>query len=180
MSDYLLRSNKWKYDMVFNEKAVKQETEYLHYFVPDFRKPLKLRMKSYDSDGKTFENKDYVVASVPEKKYKDESANNEDELNGLIEQSLLEVPISKLKREIAEEAAERVAGIQGQDLQIEDGVLHSKEHQLWTDKYLPKNFSELLSDDKINREVLTWLKTWDPIVYKKKVRILINFIQASS
>ncbi len=34
---------------------------------------------------------------------------------------------------------------------------------------MPVKFSDLLSDDKINREVLTWLKSWDPIVFNKKI-----------
>jgi DNA repair exonuclease SbcCD nuclease subunit len=169
MSNYLARSYKQKYDVFLNDKMVKQESEYLHYFLPEFRKPLKLRMKSYDLDGKSFENRDFVVASVPEKKFNEENTINEDELNGLIEQSLLEVPISKLKREIAEETVERNLNSQAQAFQVEDQAILNKEFQLWTDKYLPKSFFELLSDDKINREVLTWLKTWDPVVFKKKV-----------
>lgn len=35
---------------------------------------------------------------------------------------------------------------------------------------MPKKFEELLSQDKTNREVLCWLKAWDPIVFKKKLR----------
>jgi chromosome transmission fidelity protein 18 len=37
-------------------------------------------------------------------------------------------------------------------------------------KYTPSSFDELLSNDKINREVLCWLKAWDPIVFPKKTR----------
>eukprot|EP00963_Diacronema_lutheri_P003835 scaffold287_cov337-Pavlova_lutheri.AAC.198 len=36
---------------------------------------------------------------------------------------------------------------------------------LWVDKYSPKNFLELLSDERINRDVLHWLKNWDPCVF---------------
>jgi len=35
---------------------------------------------------------------------------------------------------------------------------------------MPKRFDELLSHHKINREVLCWLKAWDPIVFKKKIK----------
>lgn len=34
---------------------------------------------------------------------------------------------------------------------------------------MPKRYDELLSYDKTNREVLCWLKAWDPIVFKKKI-----------
>lgn len=40
------------------------------------------------------------------------------------------------------------------------------EDQLWVDKYAPKNFLDLLSDDKTNRSILSWLKEWDPYVFK--------------
>jgi chromosome transmission fidelity protein 18 len=35
---------------------------------------------------------------------------------------------------------------------------------------MPKRFDELLSNDKINREVLCWLKAWDPIVFNKNIK----------
>lgn len=45
-----------------------------------------------------------------------------------------------------------------------------RDKQLWVDKYMPRRFDELLSNDKTNREVLCWLKSWDPIVFKKKIQ----------
>eukprot|EP01133_Synstelium_polycarpum_P016345 gene16345-19443_t len=41
------------------------------------------------------------------------------------------------------------------------------DNRLWVDKYTPTSFHELLSDDKMNREILSWLKQWDPIVFGK-------------
>jgi chromosome transmission fidelity protein 18 len=41
---------------------------------------------------------------------------------------------------------------------------------LWVDKYSPKSFFELLSEEKVNRNVLSWLKDWDGIVFKKEVK----------
>lgn len=37
--------------------------------------------------------------------------------------------------------------------------------KLWVDKYRPRTFLELLSDEQINREVLRWLKSWDKLVF---------------
>ena len=37
--------------------------------------------------------------------------------------------------------------------------------RLWVDKYAPVKFSELLSPEKTNRQVLRWIKTWDPMVF---------------
>lgn len=37
--------------------------------------------------------------------------------------------------------------------------------QLWVNKYAPRSFTELLSDEQTNREVLSWLKQWDLAVF---------------
>ncbi|KAL8128846.1 hypothetical protein V2J09_018001 [Rumex salicifolius] len=42
--------------------------------------------------------------------------------------------------------------------------------QLWVDKYSPKSFTELLSDEHTNREVLLWLKQWDSAVFGADIR----------
>jgi hypothetical protein len=55
-----------------------------------------------------------------------------------------------------------------------------------TQKYIPKLFSELLSDEKINREVLTWLKAWDQTQHKGQAmnflfkRMMPNVIENSA
>eukprot|EP00794_Sanderia_malayensis_P009084 gene9084-10053_t len=41
------------------------------------------------------------------------------------------------------------------------------EEALWVEKYTPKHFTELLSDDGINRVLLKWLKLWDKFVFGK-------------
>lgn len=40
---------------------------------------------------------------------------------------------------------------------------------LWVDKYAPEGFKDLLSDERVNREVLRAVKAWDPFVFKKEV-----------
>jgi chromosome transmission fidelity protein 18 len=40
-----------------------------------------------------------------------------------------------------------------------------RANRLWVDKYKPEKFSQLLSDEKINREVLSWIKEWDPLSF---------------
>ena len=42
---------------------------------------------------------------------------------------------------------------------------------LFTDKYKPKSYSDLLTEEKTNREILTWMKSWDEIVFNKKFQI---------
>jgi chromosome transmission fidelity protein 18 len=42
---------------------------------------------------------------------------------------------------------------------------------LFADKYKPKSYSDLLTDEKTNREILTWMKSWDEIVFNRKFTI---------
>ncbi|KAI9007309.1 P-loop containing nucleoside triphosphate hydrolase protein [Gaertneriomyces semiglobifer] len=42
--------------------------------------------------------------------------------------------------------------------------------QLWVDKYAPRQYIDLVGDEHINREVLTWVKEWDWCVFKKERR----------
>ena len=41
----------------------------------------------------------------------------------------------------------------------------AKGGQLWVDKYAPRAFVELLSDERLNRQVLRWVKQWNPVVF---------------
>ncbi|KAI0599975.1 hypothetical protein F4775DRAFT_83925 [Biscogniauxia sp. FL1348] len=40
-----------------------------------------------------------------------------------------------------------------------------KKTLLWTEKYRARNFMDLVGDDLTNRQVLRWLKRWDPLVF---------------
>lgn len=46
----------------------------------------------------------------------------------------------------------------------------ARANVLWLDKYKPKRFIDLLSDERTNREVLKWIKTWDRYVFPHKKR----------
>ncbi|KAF1757927.1 hypothetical protein GCK72_014384 [Caenorhabditis remanei] len=48
------------------------------------------------------------------------------------------------------------------------------ESSLWVDKYKAKNFSDLLSDNTVNRNILAWLKMWDECVFHRKVDDLLS------
>ncbi len=52
---------------------------------------------------------------------------------------------------------------------IENGGPKSKSRRslMWTEKYRARNFMELVGDDRTHRQVLRWLKAWDPIVFPK-------------
>ncbi len=38
---------------------------------------------------------------------------------------------------------------------------------MWVDRYRPSRFTELLGDDRVHREVLSWVKEWDSCVFGK-------------
>jgi len=92
------------------------------------------------------------------------------DIHGFSKESLLQIPIKTLIEEIQEQKT--------LDL-LEPAIFKPNENfiqkDLWTTKYMPKRFEELLSDEKINREVLCWLKSWDSIVFpdKKKTRTML-------
>ncbi|KAK3688064.1 hypothetical protein B0T22DRAFT_439629 [Podospora appendiculata] len=51
---------------------------------------------------------------------------------------------------------------------VEDHHTNSKKMRrgmLWTEKYRARTFMDLVGDDLTNRQVLRWLKRWDPIVF---------------
>ncbi|KAI8853259.1 P-loop containing nucleoside triphosphate hydrolase protein [Chytridium lagenaria] len=45
---------------------------------------------------------------------------------------------------------------------------HPGSPSLWVDKYSPKMYIDLVGDERVNREVLSWVKHWDFCVFKKK------------
>ena len=63
-------------------------------------------------------------------------------------------------------------GFDGNDEQNIKDAQNSKHKantsQLWVDKHAPKSFTDLLSDERTNREVLRALRQWDPFVFQKE------------
>ena len=43
--------------------------------------------------------------------------------------------------------------------------------ELWVEKYKPKSYIDLLSDDGTNRTLLMWLKLWDKLVFNKERKV---------
>ncbi|KAE8076222.1 hypothetical protein FH972_014885 [Carpinus fangiana] len=80
-------------------------------------------------------------------------------------------PVSILLQKVEREAFSKAlqASSEGQSgiTLPETPVVHE---QLWVDKYAPSSFSELLSDEQTNREVLLWLKQWDSCVFGSEIR----------
>lgn len=46
---------------------------------------------------------------------------------------------------------------------------NSDSVDLWVEKYRPKKYIDLLSDESTNRSLLQWLKLWDKVVFNREV-----------
>uniref|UniRef100_A0A8C0F1M4 Chromosome transmission fidelity factor 18 n=1 Tax=Bubo bubo TaxID=30461 RepID=A0A8C0F1M4_BUBBB len=94
---------------------------------------------------------------------------------------LLGVPFSYLKEQVDEERRRRVLEAshclesetsaespeprgEAEPTDEEESALHC----LWVDKFMPRRYMELLSDDYTNRCLLKWLKLWDTVVFGKE------------
>ncbi|NWY62681.1 CTF18 protein, partial [Chionis minor] len=73
-------------------------------------------------------------------------------------QQLTEIINSETSAEIPEPSGE------AEPADEEDSALHC----LWVDKFTPRCYMELLSDDYTNRCLLKWLKLWDTVVFGKE------------
>ncbi|XP_063961943.1 chromosome transmission fidelity protein 18 homolog [Lytechinus pictus] len=75
----------------------------------------------------------------------------------------------KLRRELAREYEDEDLDGEISEGQLEEG--DGKDNKgLWVDKYAPKHYVDLLSDDGVNRNLLFWLKLWDHVVFGKEVK----------
>ena len=43
--------------------------------------------------------------------------------------------------------------------------------QLWVDKYTSMKYFDLLTDDLTNRKVMTWLKSWDELLFPENTKL---------
>ncbi|XP_075755921.1 chromosome transmission fidelity protein 18 homolog [Pelodiscus sinensis] len=103
---------------------------------------------------------------------------------------LLGVPFSYLKEQVSEERQRRVLEASQRLTEILNSHLHGEAesealeaneetdgaddedesalHCLWVDRFMPRRYTELLSDDYTNRCLLKWLKLWDVVVFGKE------------
>uniref|UniRef100_A0A8C3J0D1 Chromosome transmission fidelity protein 18 homolog n=1 Tax=Calidris pygmaea TaxID=425635 RepID=A0A8C3J0D1_9CHAR len=88
---------------------------------------------------------------------------------------LLGVPFSYLKEQLvlscsclesetSTKSPEPSGEAEGEPADEEESALHC----LWVDKFTPRRYMELLSDDYTNRCLLKWLKLWDTVVFGKE------------
>ncbi|XP_058807276.1 chromosome transmission fidelity protein 18 homolog isoform X2 [Phymastichus coffea] len=66
------------------------------------------------------------------------------------------------------------------DLFLESSNQENLSCELWVDKYRPKRYLELLSDEHVNKSLLYWLKLWDKIVFDRDPKVRSKKPQAFS
>ncbi|CAG7845866.1 Chromosome transmission fidelity protein 18 [Serendipita indica DSM 11827] len=82
---------------------------------------------------------------------------------------LVTVRTHKIMEQLAKETAQRL------DLESEPTTSTSKikslevEETLWTDKYRPRHFTDLLGDERVHRDTMLWVKEWDACVFPEKM-----------
>jgi chromosome transmission fidelity protein 18 len=60
-----------------------------------------------------------------------------------------------------------------QDSEMKEKVV-PVDNQLWVDKYTSSRFFDLLTEEAVNRNVLTWLKSWDEVVFPEKSKVSLK------
>ncbi|XP_014470697.1 PREDICTED: chromosome transmission fidelity protein 18 homolog [Dinoponera quadriceps] len=81
--------------------------------------------------------------------------------------NLLSVPYRQLKAQAEELTRKRGSSVEPASDQ--QNAMDIVNDELWVDKYRPRSYIELLSDETVNRELLHWLKLWDKIVFNRKI-----------
>jgi chromosome transmission fidelity protein 18 len=83
------------------------------------------------------------------------------DIHSLIEEASKETKNDKVAKAVA--SVERVMP------SVEENGPKPKTRKslMWTEKYRARTFMELCGDDRTHRQVLRWLKAWDPIVFPK-------------
>ncbi|KAF9962640.1 hypothetical protein BGZ72_000060 [Mortierella alpina] len=57
-----------------------------------------------------------------------------------------------------------------EDVSLEEDATKDASEKLWVDKYRPKKYTDLMGDERVNREVLSWIKEWDQCVFGRKYK----------
>ncbi|RMZ77230.1 hypothetical protein DV738_g4490, partial [Chaetothyriales sp. CBS 135597] len=91
------------------------------------------------------------------------------EIHKLIDEARLQRVIDENEREAQRQKASEPPR-QSSSGQAASVKARTSAHLLWTEKYRARKFTELVGDERTHRQVLRWLKAWDPIVFPASCR----------
>ncbi|KAM5538065.1 hypothetical protein V8D89_008262 [Ganoderma adspersum] len=78
--------------------------------------------------------------------------------------TLLDAPIHKMLEDLSVSAAAKIVSEEVQPKKPAQ-LATTTNTLMWVDRYRPARFTELLGDDRVHREVLSWVKEWDSCVF---------------
>ncbi len=101
-----------------------------------------------------------------------ESAPCHDLLSKPIAQILADLAAQKAEKTKLEEtaAAEKKDSEPMRDVPAHRDSEGDEDSALWVDKYEPRVFTDLLTEERTNREALMWMKSWDKIVFPHRAK----------
>jgi chromosome transmission fidelity protein 18 len=82
--------------------------------------------------------------------------------------NLLDVPIHRLMEDMSLDAATKLSKYDAATVAGPSSRREEPEEDLWVDRYRPKRFVDLIGDERVHRETLTWVKEWDFCVFGKR------------
>ncbi|KAJ7744945.1 P-loop containing nucleoside triphosphate hydrolase protein [Mycena maculata] len=81
--------------------------------------------------------------------------------------NLLDVPIHRLLEGLSVETATRLQDADRQPVAFTSDPEQAIEDTLWVDRYRPRQFTDLMGNERVARETMTWVKQWDWCVFGK-------------
>lgn len=79
---------------------------------------------------------------------------------------LLDIPLHRLMDELAVSASGPSENAR-YALKSDSPSSSEAYDDLWVDRYRPQQYTDLLGDDRVHREVMAWVKEWDYCVFGK-------------
>ncbi|PVF95198.1 P-loop containing nucleoside triphosphate hydrolase protein [Serendipita vermifera] len=81
---------------------------------------------------------------------------------------LINLPLYRMMEQLSKETASKL------EISLESSPYKGKgkekdvEEVLWTDKYRPRHFTDLLGDERVHRDAMSWVKEWDDCVFPER------------
>lgn len=93
------------------------------------------------------------------------------EIHKLVDDAKIQHELDKAAKEVqAQKDADLQPTIERPSSSHSNGGRRANKHQMWTEKYRAKKFTELVGDERTHRSVLKWLKAWDSVVFPSNAR----------
>ncbi|KAJ7087754.1 P-loop containing nucleoside triphosphate hydrolase protein [Mycena epipterygia] len=81
--------------------------------------------------------------------------------------NLLDVPIHRLLEGLSVETASKLQEADRQPVASTSDPEQPVEDALWVDRYRPRQFTDLMGNERVARETMEWVKQWDWCVFGK-------------